>query len=252
MALRHKKQHWPSYGGRQDLFSIECGICGCVPQFMRQTANDSRARVVLADDDAMFAEALREFLSAEYEVVGIVGTGSALVQAAAELQPNVAVVDIDLELPNGRSAICELKARRPSIKLVCVTKQSKPALLVESFRIGISALLAKNSPATELLTAIQGALIDRLYISPLIAKEVVDDLLKAGMRREYKPQLTSRQREVLRQLAEGKSMKSIAVTLGISVRTVQFHKYEMMKNLNVKTNAAIVQYAMQHGIVRLS
>jgi DNA-binding NarL/FixJ family response regulator len=214
-----------------------------------QTVKNARPRVIVADDHAMFAETLREFLSTDYEVVGVVSEGNALLHAAGELEPDVAVVDMGLTLSNGLNAGCQLKDRYPSVKLVCVTRQQEPTMAVEAFRKGASAFLVKSSPAAELLRAIQEALMDRIYISPLIAKRVVDDLIEPRNRNECRPRLTSRQREVLQLLAEGKSMKSIGQALGISARTVQFHKYEMMKNLRVKTNAEIVQYAIHHGII---
>jgi DNA-binding NarL/FixJ family response regulator len=216
---------------------------------MGQTAKNSRPRVLVADDHTMFAETLRDFLSTEYEVVGVVGDGTTLLHAAKELQPEVVVVDAALMLPGGVNASCRLKQQFPLIRLVCVTQQREPTMAVEAFRKGASAFLVKDSPATELLTAIREALMDHIYISPLIANKVVCDLLDASKRKDGDAHLTARQREVLRLLAQGKSMKSIAVTLGISARTVQFHKYEMMKNLRFKSNAEIVQYAIYHGII---
>ena len=207
-------------------------------------------RVLLADDHAMFAETLRRFLSANYEVVGVVADGGALLAAAAELRPDVAVVDVDMRLPNGLNAGCQLKKQYPSIKLVCVTLHREPAMAAELFRHGASAFLVKSSTASELVTAIDEALEDRIYVSPLIAKEVMLGLLKPRkQQRGGEALLTVRQREVLQLLAQGKSMKMIAETLHISARTVQFHKYKMMKILRVRTNSEIVQYAIKHGIL---
>ena len=207
-------------------------------------------RVLLADDHAMFAETLRGFLSTKYDVVGLVADGKSLLDAAAKLRPDVAVVDVGMRLPNGFSAGCQLKKQHPSIKLVCVTLHREPAMAAEAFRHGASAFLVKSSTASELLSAIDEALEDRIYISPLVAKEVMLDLLKTRQqRRGGEAWLTARQREVLQLLAEGKSMKMIAETLNISARTVQFHKYKMMKILRVTTNSEIVQYAIKHGML---
>jgi len=207
------------------------------------------ARIIVADDHAMFAETLRRFLSANYEVVAVVDEGSALMEAAAKLKPDVAVVDVGMTLPDGLNAGCELKKRFPLIKLVCVTQHREPSMAVDVFRSGASAFLVKSSTATELLTAIRAALKDHIYISPSIGKEVMRALLEPRKRKVGERWLTSRQREVLRLLAEGKSMKMIAETLQISARTVQFHKYAAMKTLQVKTNAEIVRYAITHGMI---
>ena len=216
---------------------------------MSQSLNGSRPRVLIADDHAMFAETLREFLAAKYDVVGPVADGAALLLAATELTPDLAVVDIGLTLPNGLNASCQLRQKFPSIKLVCMTQQREPTMVAEVFRRGASAFLVKSSPVAELLTAIEEALLERVYISPSVANKVVSDLLHPYRRKDSEVRLTARQREVLRLLAEGKSMKFIGEALGISARTVQFHKYEMMKNLRLKTNAGIIQYAIHHGII---
>jgi DNA-binding NarL/FixJ family response regulator len=210
----------------------------------------NRCRVLLADDHAMFAETLRGFLSTKYDVVGVVADGKSLIDAAEKLRPDVAVVDVGMRLPNGFNAGCQLKKQQPSIKLVCVTLHSEPAMAAEAFRHGASAFLVKSSTASELVSAIEEALEDRIYISPLVAKEVMLGLLKPRkQRRSGDALLTARQKEVLQLLAEGKSMKMIAETLNISARTVQFHKYKMMKILRVTTNSEIVQYAIKHGML---
>jgi DNA-binding NarL/FixJ family response regulator len=216
---------------------------------MEQKVNDPRPRILIADDRVTFAETLRDFLSTDYDVVGVVGDGTALLHAAEELSPDVVVADVGLTLSGGINAGSRLKKRFSSIKLVCVTQQHEPTMAVEAFRKGASAFLGKDSSATELLTAIREVLVGHIYISPLIANKVVSNLLEESDRKENNARLTARQREVLRFLAEGKTMKNIANTLGISTRTVQFHKYEMMKNLHFKNNAEIVRYAVEHRII---
>jgi DNA-binding NarL/FixJ family response regulator len=211
-----------------------------------------RPRVLVADGHAMFAEALRAFLAKTYEVVGIVGEGTALLDAVAQLAPDVVVLDVGMKLSDGLTACAALRARHPSIKLVCLTEERDPTQAVEEFRKGASAFLLKSSTATELLTAIREVTKDRTYISPLIAKEVLAGLLEPGRPKSDEPHLTSRQLEVLQLLAQGKSMKMAAEALNISTRTVQFHKYEMMKILHLKTNADIVQYAIKRGMLSTS
>ena len=208
-----------------------------------------RPRVLIADGHAMFAEALRAFLAKTYEVVGIVGEGTALLDTVGQLTPDVVVLDVGMKLSDGLTACAAIRARYPSIKLVCLTEQRDAAQALEEFRNGASAFLLKSSTATELLTAIRETTKDRSYISPLIAKEVLAGLLQPGLPKSDEPHLTSRQLEVLRLLAQGKSMRMAAEALHISTRTVQFHKYEMMKILHLKTNADIVQYAIKRGMI---
>ena len=216
---------------------------------MEQTAKDPRPRVLIADDHAMFAETLRDLLSIDYEVVGVVGDGTALLHAARELSPDVVVADAELKLPDGLNAGSRLKQRFPAIKLLCVTQQREPTMAVEAFRSGASSFLVKDSPPTELLTAIRETFMNHLYISPLIASKVVGDLLDANKQEDSNARLTTRQRDVLRLLAQGKPTKNVAKTLGITTRTVLFHKYRMMKKLQFKNNAQIVRYAIHHGII---
>jgi DNA-binding NarL/FixJ family response regulator len=216
---------------------------------MEQTAENPGPRILVADDHAMFAETLRDLLSIDYEVVRVVGDGIGMLDAAGELSPDVVVADAELQLPGGLNAGSRLKQRFPSIKLVCVTQQREPTMAVVAFRSGASAFLVKDSPPTELLTAIREALMNHIYISPLIASKVVGDLLDASKQVDNNARLTTRQRDVLRLLAQGKSMKNVATALGITARTVQFHKYRMMKKLHFKSNAQIVRYAMQYGII---
>ena len=212
-------------------------------------SNSSRPRVVVADDRAMFAETLRGFLSTDYEVVRVVADETTLLEAVKELRPDVVVADVELMLSGGLNGGIRLKKHVPSTKLVYVTQQREPTMAVEALRKGASAFLAKDSPATELLTAIREVLAGHIYISPLIASKVVSDLLQEINQKENDARLSARQREVLGFLAQGKTMKNIADRLGISARTVQFHKYEMMKNLHFKNNAEIVRYAVEHRII---
>jgi DNA-binding NarL/FixJ family response regulator len=212
-------------------------------------AKNPRPRVLVADDHATFAETLRDLLSIDYEVVGVVGDGTALLHAAGEVSPDVVVADAELKLPGGLDAGSGLKQRFPAIKLVYVTQQTEPTMAAEAFRGGASAFLVKDSPSTELLTAIREALMNHIYISPLIASKVVGDLLYVNKQEDSNARLTTRQRDVLRLLAQGKTMKKIAETLGITLRTVAFHKYRMMKKLHFKSNAQTVRYAMHRGII---
>jgi DNA-binding NarL/FixJ family response regulator len=209
----------------------------------------ARPRVLLADDHRMLREALAQILQARCEVVGAVGDGRALVAAAAELRPDVVVVDIGMPLLNGLDAARQLKQAMPQVKVVILTVNEDPDLAADAIRAGASCYLLKNSAAAELQQAIDEAMRGRTYITPLVAKGLVDALAR-GPHANDEPALSSpRQREVLQLLAEGRTMKEIARLLKITPRTVAFHKYGMMKQLGVKSTAELVRVALKLGVV---
>jgi DNA-binding NarL/FixJ family response regulator len=208
-----------------------------------------RPRILLADDHKLMAEALQHMLRAEFDVVGTVSDGRALIKAAAELKPELVVVDIGMPLLNGLDAADQLKALHPDIKIIFLTQNREPRYAVEAFRRKASGYLLKDSAASELTTAIREALQGRSYVSPLIAQGMLDHALNPEPGDPGLRELSPREREVLQLLAEGKSMKEVAAVLDISPRTVEFHKYRMMELLGVKTNAELVQYAIRHGLI---
>jgi DNA-binding NarL/FixJ family response regulator len=208
-----------------------------------------RPRILLADDHTLMAEALQHLLETDFDVVGTVSDGRALITAAAELKPELVVVDIGMPLLNGLDAADQLKALHPDIKVVFLTQNREPHLAVEAFRRKASGYLLKDSAASELVTAIREALKGRSYVSPLIAKGMLNHALNQEPGDTGSRELSAREREVLQLLAEGKSMKEVAAVLDISPRTVEFHKYRMMELLGVKTNAELVQYAIRHGLI---
>ena len=207
-----------------------------------------RPRVILADDHALLLGAFERLLSSECEIVAQVSDGRALIEAAERLRPDVVVLDISMPMLNGLDAGRQIKHKVPDVKLVYVTMNEDPDLAAEAFKIGAAGYLLKRSAASELLTAIQEVVRGRSYVTPLIADSLIGFLLHPE---GHKParELTPRQREVLQLLAEGHSMKEIASVLNLSPRTVAFHKYQMMSQLNVKTTAELVQYAVKNRIV---
>jgi DNA-binding NarL/FixJ family response regulator len=209
-----------------------------------------RPKILLADDHVLVAQALQHLLQADFDVVGVVSDGRALLRAAGELSPDVVVVDIGMPLLNGLDAGEQLKALHPKIRVVYLTQNREPRFAVEAFRRGASAYLIKDSAASELITAIREAIGGRSYASPAIAKSVLNELGRPlpGQTGEAR-ELSGREREVLQLLAEGKSMKEVAALLEISPRTVEFHKYRIMELLGVKTNAELVQQAIKLGLI---
>ena len=208
-----------------------------------------RPRILLADDHVLMAEALRHLLQTEFDVVGTVSDGRALLKAAGELTPDLVVVDIGMPLLNGLDAGEQLKALHPGIKVIFLTQNREPRYAVEAFRRNASGYLLKDSAASELTSAIREALRGRSYVWPAIAKGMLDHAAGAEATSAGARDLSSREREVLQLLAEGKSMKEVAALLDISPRTVEFHKYRIMELLGVKTNAELVQYAIKHGLI---
>src|SRR5919108_1610279 len=206
-----------------------------------------RPKILLADDHVLIAQALEHMLRAEFDIVGTVSDGRALIKAAGELLPDVVVVDIAMPLLNGLDACEQLKALHPGIKVIFLTQNREPRFAVEAFRRHASGYVLKDAAASELTTAIREALRGRSYVSPSIEKLETDSVPPAtqGTSRE----LSAREREVLQLLGEGKSMKEVAALLDISPRTVEFHKYRIMELLRVKTNAELVQQAIKLGLI---
>jgi DNA-binding NarL/FixJ family response regulator len=204
-----------------------------------------RPRILLADDHTILLDAFKALLESEFDVVGAVTDGRALLAECARLTPDVVVLDIAMPLLNGLDAGRQIKSERRSVKLIYLTMNPEPRLAAEALRLGASGYLLKSSAATELQQAIREALKGRSYITPLIAGEVVNSLLET---REA-PELTTRQREVLQLLAEGRSMKEVGGILNVAPRTVAFHKYRMMEQLRLKTSAELIQFAVKQGVV---
>lgn len=208
-----------------------------------------RTRILIADDHAMICAGFQKLLEPEYEVVGSVGDGRALLKAAAELRPDLALVDVGMPLLNGLDAGRELKKLIPGIKLIFLTMNPDPDVASEALRIGASAYLLKNSQQDELLQAVRNSLRGLSYVTPQIGRAMEEKFQRDPKSLSRPKQLSDRQREILQMLAEGRSMKEIAFVLQISLRTVRFHKYRVMEELGIRTNSELVQYAIKHSII---
>jgi len=210
----------------------------------------SLPRILLADDHTILLEAFRKLLTPAFEIVGAVSDGRALLEAAKKLKPDVVVLDISMPGLNGIEVCRQLQPRLPDTRWVFLTVNEDPDLAAEAILLGGSGFLLKNSAASELFSAIQHAIEGRCYVTPLLTKgQPMGVFLKRARRREGE-KLTARQKEVLQLLAEGLLMKQVADVLGVSTRTVAFHKYTMMEHLGVKTTAELIQYAVKHGLAR--
>lgn len=207
----------------------------------------SLPRVLLADDHTLLLDALEKLLSDEWNIVGKIHDGAALTPAVEELRPDVVVLDIAMPPTNGLELARELKQHFPQIKLIFLTMNEDPDLAAEAFRIGASAYVLKRSAASELAGAMRDVMRGGRYIAPSLTQATVQSLVQ-----QPKPtatDLTPRQREVLRLLAKGYAMKEVAAVLNISSRTVAFHKYQMMAQLQVRSSAELIQYAIRQAIV---
>lgn len=209
----------------------------------------AKPRVILADDHTLLLEAFEKLLAPECDIVAKVPDGRALVAAVQEHHPDVVVLDLTMPLLNGLEAARQIKQIDKSVKLVFVTMNEDPDLAAETFRAGASAYLLKRSAGSELVTAIREATKHRSYVTPLVTEGMLGSLMQRSSPDAGSRALTPRQREVLQLLAEGKSMKEVAAILNVTARTVAFHKYRMMDQLNIKTNAELIQYAIRHHVV---
>ena len=205
-----------------------------------------RPRVLVADDHALVSAGISKLLENDFDLIGTVPDGRALVAAVQDRKPDVILLDISMPELNGIEAARQIRLNQPNAKLIFVTVHSDTPYVIEALRAGASGYVLKRSAASELVTAVQEVLDDKVYVTPLIAKSAVDNFLKSpGGRISF---LSNRQREVLQLVAEGYSAKEIAKMLGISAKTVEFHKGVIMKKLNLHSTAELTRYAIENGI----
>jgi len=209
-----------------------------------------RLRILLADDHRIVAEGLRSLLEPEFELLGIVEDGRALVEAAEKLRPDVIIADISMPLLNGIEAVRQIRQNNKDVKVIFLTMHPDVTYAVSALDAGAQGYVLKHSAPSELATAVRKAYRGKTYITPLLENEIMLSRHKGSAeRREGSSHLTKRQREVLQLLAEGYLAKEIAAKLNISTRTVEYHKYQMMKDLGMKTIADLIRYAVKHHIV---
>lgn len=210
----------------------------------------SRPRILLADDHTLVLEGLSKLLEKDFELVGTVEDGRTLVNLAQELEPDVVVLDISMPQLNGIDAARQIHKLVPNCKLIFLTMHTDPHYAQEAFQAGGSGYLLKRSAASELTQAIQAVLKNQYYVTPAITKEVFTPFLINSLQTSSpKDPLTPRQREVLQLVAEGNCTKDIATILNLSVKTVEFHKSHIMKELDIHTVAELTKYAISHGLV---
>lgn len=198
----------------------------------------------------MLLDAFRRLLEPRCEIVGTAVNGRALLDLAAVTNPEIVLLDVAMPLLNGLDACARLRGKMPEVKVIFLTASEDRDIAAEAVRRGASGYLLKNSAASELFTAIEHALAGKTYITPLVMEGAPLGIFLQGAAKSSMDRLTGRQREALQLLAEGRAMKEVADILHVTPRTVAFHKYAIMDQLGLKTNAALVQYAVEHGLLK--
>lgn len=209
-------------------------------------------RVFIADDHALVVEGFRQLLAQDTVIVGTAHSGAELLEKVRKASPDIVLMDVLLTDMNGFDLIQSVKKKLPHVKVILVTMLSEPFYISEGFQKGANGYVLKQSASDELMTAIHTVMSDRRYLSPEVAADIRDSIEHPWIRPEgYNVQLTPRQQEVLRLFANGLPTKTIATTIGISVRTVEFHRAGIMKKLGLKTASDLTRFALAQGLTKL-
>lgn len=213
----------------------------------------SKPRVLLADDHALVREGFKKLIEEHCQVVGSVEDGRALLVAAEQLQPDIVISDISMPKLNGLDAARRLQKIVPRPRVIFVTVHADQDYVTQAFKAGASAYLLKRSAGSELLQAIDAVMNDNYYVTSLIAKDLVQAAIAdTASDTGGQSRLPMRQREILQLVAEGLTLKEIASTLGLSPKTVEYHKSKLMEQLGLHTTAELTKYALAHGLTSSS
>jgi DNA-binding NarL/FixJ family response regulator len=195
----------------------------------------------------IFSDALRVYLATALDIVGVVSDGHALVVEAIRLRPEIVIVDVGMPLLNGLDAARRIKELAPKVKFIFLTMRDDPNLAAAALELGPIAFILKNSAGSELLLAIEQVLRGQSYLTPKLRS---DDWVEAKARaRQFSTEMTPRQKDIVQLFAEGRSMKEIAGLLHLSQKTVEFHKHHIMVSFNFKSNADLVLFALNRGLI---
>lgn len=212
-------------------------------------------RILLADDHEIVREGLHNLLARQpgMEIVGEAGTGLEAVRLALETQPDVVLMDVAMPQMNGIEATREIVSRAPNIRVLALSMHSDRRFVLEMLRAGASGYVAKDCDLEELLRALHTVSAGESYLSPGVASVVVEDFIRRGAlgEAEVGPVLTPREREVVQLLAEGHNVKQIALALGVSAKTVEVHRCNIMNKLNIHSLAELTKYALREGLTSL-
>ena len=207
----------------------------------------NRPRILIADD-ALVAEALKDLIEPEYQVIRVVSDPVSLLSVAAEMKPDVVLMDMEMSLRNDFDASTELKKLLPGTKLILLATNDDPEVASKALRRWSSGYLLKSSANAELKRAIADVLSGHSYMTASIVERLIDEFVRIPQQPRTK-ELTKRQRQVVQLLAEGLSMKEAAEVLSIAVRTVAFHKYRIMDDFGLKTNSDLIRFAMREHLI---
>jgi DNA-binding NarL/FixJ family response regulator len=212
------------------------------------TESIRRARLLLADDHTLVVEGIRKLLESDFDLLGTVEDGFALLRAAEQLRPDVVLLDISMPRMNGIEACRQLIKLTPEVRVIFLTMHAEVAYVEESLRAGGVGYLLKRSAASELTGAIHTVMRGKTYVTPLIDWKLPRGAMDFSDREEPE-RLTPRQREVLQLVAEGRANKEIAALLHVSEKTVDFHKSAIKRELKLTSTAELTQFAIRHGII---
>jgi DNA-binding NarL/FixJ family response regulator len=209
----------------------------------------TRPRILIAEDHIFLAELCKKLLDREFEVVGIVTDGRAMIREATRLRPDVILVDVAMPILNGLDAGRQVKNILPATKLLYLSMKNDPEIVAEAFRLGGSGYMLKTCTSSQLVIAVRTILRGRTYMSPTLPRERIEYLRKQDeSKARAASRLTEREREVLQLLAEGRCMKEVGAVLNVTTRTVAFHKYRMMDRLGATSTADLVRFAVENHI----
>ncbi len=205
-----------------------------------------KTRIVLVDDHRVLLDALRFMIEPEFEVVGLFEDSRSVLEQVGGLQPEVIVLDIGMPLMNGLSVAEHIKKVLPKARLLFLSASEDLETVAEAFKIGAAGYVLKAAAGRELMVALREVARGGYYASPALTHDVIGSFVKAFKQMKISHRLTSRQREVLKLLAEGFSMKEVGLILGITPRTVAFHKYTMMEQFHIRSTAELMKFAASH------
>ena len=215
---------------------------------------DKNVRIVLAEDHTILREGLRALLSADakFEIVGEAADGRQAVRAVEKLGPDLVMMDLSMPRMTGMDAIREIKKRYPETKIIALTVHKTEEYLRTTLQVGANAYVLKDATRDELLMAIENVLKGQTYLSPGVSEKVIEGYLEGKESRLPSSTLgllSPREREILKLIAEGYKNKEIAVDLCISLKTVEKHRANLMKKLDLHNAAALTAYAIEQGLV---
>ena len=219
---------------------------------MAEVISVGKARILLADDHTLVAEAIKRLLEPEFEVVGVVADGRSLVREASSLKPDVVLVDLNMPMLNGLDASEQLKSANPAMKIIVLTMNEDAEIAAQTMRTWASGYLLKKSAGSELVKAVREVLRGGKYITPALEEVLAELYTREPRFPEVGRVLTQRQREVLQLLAEGRTMKEAAAILNVAARTVAFHKYRIMQDFGLANNSELLRFAIKQRVVNQS